>query len=106
MWAKMPEPHQAPLVNWDLPYGEGTITWSSQDSPVGVVALDKPGKNLFDTAWKAAVVEAPEGVWCAWSLQAGTPVAWAPTFPNPNTNTEVFAEFSMHQMKRVCPPVM
>lgn len=93
----------APLVDWNLPYNANTLMWSLEDAEqIGVVPFDATAP-LFESTWKAAIVESPPGVWCTWAIQEGAPVQWAPTLPSHDKD---FGELSMHQMKRVCPATM
>ena len=96
----------APLIDWKLPYTGETVEHSLGDAypTIGVVSIDRPGgKGIFNTEWKVALVEAPEGVWCAWSVEDGEPLSWAPTLASQNKD---FPDFSLYQMKRACPGTM
>ena len=97
----------APLIDWNLPYKEETVAMSLGEGhpDIGIVSLrcNSPNHELFHKNWRVALVEGPEGIWCAWSLQEGSPISWAPSVA---PHTEEFSKLCMFQMKRVCPFVM
>ncbi len=93
----------SPLLNWKIPYSEKTIRWSILNKEsIGVLSLDA-GRPIFDEKWKTVIIEGPEGLWCAWLMQDGSPCAWAPTLLSTN---ERFGELCMQQMRRATPRYM